>query len=277
MHVYLIVIFNEKVYNTVTYKTLDTVLSTTLHDSKIIIWDNSPQAQHTEEELINYINFDFEYYHSKSNESLSALYNKLIDKEFKGEADYFTILDQDSSLSANFKASMASVDKSKLLLPIVCSDKSGKVISPRYQRYNYFLNKCSIDYISLQCKQQSTYPSKDFFAVGSGMTITKNVWATGIKFREELSFYGVDTEFCVDYSKMISSFILLDTKVSHNASNEHDEGYEKFKWRLKKYYEHWRYQLVAHTQMPKGVSAVYVHYFFYYALLKNRIKRLLKH
>ncbi|RPA38333.1 glycosyltransferase [Shewanella frigidimarina] len=273
MHSYLIVIFNESVFDTPTYKTLIKMLSVHPHAATLFVWDNSPITQH-ESGLKSEINdLKIIYYHSERNENLSIVYNKVMKIAFDLKSDYITLLDQDSYISPDFKQSVSHVNSDYLQVPRVCSDKTGKLISPRYQKYNYLLNKCSINYLNSNIAP-GIFKSKHMFAVGSGMTISKSLWLSGIRFQDRLSFYGVDTEFCVDYATKSDSFILLDSTIKHNASNEHDESYEKFKWRLIKYYEHWSYQLIKHVGLPLGLVSLYVGISLKFVLLKNKIKRL---
>jgi GT2 family glycosyltransferase len=275
VHSYLIVIFNESVFDTPTYKTLIKMLSVHPHSATLYIWDNSPSPQHKNGVMSVIEDFELKYYHSSSNENLSIVYNQVATLAFEGDSDYITLLDQDSYISPDFKQSIRNANCEYLQVPKVCSDKTGKLISPRYQKYNYVLNKCSINYLNSNISH-GKFKSKHMFAVGSGMTISKSLWLTGIRFQDKLSFYGVDTEFCADYAARNDSFILLDSIITHNASNEHDEGYDKFKWRLTKYYEHWQYQLIYHVRLPKVLAYLYVCTSLKYMLLKNRTNRFIK-
>lgn len=275
MHSYLIIIYNESVFDTPTYQTLIRMLNHTPHEATLYIWDNSPEAQHNSslKSVVSTLNIN--YYHSAKNESLSIIYNKVMALAFEADSAYMTILDQDSYLDLNFKSSIDNITEPYMLVPKVYSDKTGKLISPRYQRYNYLTNNCQISYLTKNISA-GKYNTAGFFAVGSGMTITKDLWLSKIQFRECLSFYGVDTEFCADYAKEHKEFILLDAVIKHNASNEHDEGYAKFKWRLTKYYEHWSYQLYEHSRTPNFLVPIYLWARFKLSLIRNKLKRLIK-
>ncbi|WP_445777210.1 hypothetical protein [Shewanella sp.] len=275
MHSYIIVIFNQSIFDTSTYKTLINLLSVHPHPANLYIWDNSSTPQHKNRLVSEIENFELKYYHSGINENLSIVYNHLTTLAFDHGSNYVTLFDQDSYISPDFKKSIDNSLGQYLFVPKVCSDKTGKLISPRYQEYNYLLNKCSIEYLDANIAP-GFFDSKNMFAVGSGMTIRKSLWLTGIRFQEDLSFYGVDTEFCADYAANNESFVLLDSKIIHNASNEHDEGYDKFKWRLIKYYEHWQYQLIHHVRLPKVLAYLYVRTSLKYMLLKNITNRFIK-
>ncbi|MBM7072102.1 hypothetical protein JQC92_08680 [Shewanella sp. 202IG2-18] len=275
MHSYLIVIFNESVFDTPTYKTLVKMFTAHPHSATLYVWDNSPLAQHPKGLVSEIEQVELVYCHSRFNEHLSVVYNKIMALAFECDSDYMTLLDQDSHISSNFKQSIDDAPNQYLLVPKVCSDKTGQIISPRYQQYNYLFNQCAIDYLDPQISP-GELKSEHVFAVGSGMTISKSLWLTGVRFQETLSFYGVDTEFCSDYAKRNEHFVLLASTIKHNASNEHDEGYEKFKWRLTKYYEHWLYQLIKYVGVPSSFASFYVRLSLKYMLLKNKTKRFLR-
>lgn len=242
------------------------------HCCALHVWDNSKCAQHSKESFDNLNGINVYYYHSPRNESLSIVYNQILDKCFNDSCSYVTILDQDSYIPLAFKQFVEDVPAANLIVPTVYSEKTGKMISPRYQSYNYFTNKCKNHYFD-RPMSAGFYPSKNFFAVASGMTISKTLWHTGIRFSEKLSFYGVDTEFCFDYALDNEHFFIINVDFKHSASNENQEDYAKFKWRLTKYYEHWYYQLTERARIPSVLAFPFVKCCLQYNLGKNLIKR----
>lgn len=276
MHSYIIVIFNQNINESPTYTTLISMLRAFPHESKLYIWDNSEVMQHNSAVKSDLTCLEIEYHHSPNNEKLSVLYNKIMSKCFSTGSTYLTILDQDSYIPIDFKRNIDAAPREYLIVPKVSSDKNGKLISPRYQKYSYLSNHCESDYID-SSMDSGLLPSKNMFAVGSGMTITKKIWDSGIRFREVLSFYGVDTEFCFDYSQKKEFFYLIDSNMQHSASNELEQSYEIFKWRLGKYFEHWQYQLVEHQKLHPLIARFYVSVTYNIVKLKNRIKRFRKY
>lgn len=260
MHSYLIVIYNQSVFDSPTYQTLLAMLQAYPHAAELYIWDNSPEPQHKSQITSILPDLKINYFCSGKNENLSVVYNRTMENCFLKGSTYLTIFDQDSQIALNFKKSIEGAPSKFLLIPKVSSDISGKLISPRYQKYNYLLNKCNIDYLDKSIPA-GLFDSTFMFAVGSGMTISEALWKKGLRFREELSFYGVDTEFCRDYSMGNRFFYILDSEIYHSASNENDESYEKISWRLDKYFEHWRYQLTNHVGIPSFFVFIYVYAF----------------
>lgn len=274
MHSYLIVIYNQSVFESPTYQTLLAMIEAYPHEAELHIWDNSPEPQHKEQIKSFLPNLEITYFYAGKNENLSVVYNTKMQHCFNKCSSYLTIFDQDSRIGLNFKKIIESTLPEYLLVPKVYSDVSGKLISPRYQKYNYLINKCNIEYLDKSISA-GLFESKLMFAVGSGMTISKQLWSTGLRFREELSFYGVDTEFCHDYSLENDFFYVLDAEVHHSASNESEENYVKFKWRLSKYFEHWKYQLVYHLGMPHKIASSYLSVMYLIFKVKNKLKRFL--
>lgn len=241
------------------------------HFSRIIIWDNSPVPQHSSDIVFDASNLTIKYYHSGKNENLSAIYNKVAIECFDEGASFLTIFDHDSKINSDFKHAIDSSDKNLLLVPKVRSDLNGNIISPRYQTYNYLRNKCNIIYLP-QDVNSGPKKSVNFFAVASGLTISNYVWNTGIRFDEALSFYGVDTEFCCDYASKKDQFYLIDTAIEHSASNEIKESQAIMNWRVAKYYEHWRYQLIKYLGIPKPFATIYVSFNYYGYRMRNLFK-----
>lgn len=265
---YLIVIYNKSVYQSVTFQSLCDLIKSDPHHCHIIIWDNSPVPQHRSAVDSFSKDVTIKYKHSGFNESLSVIYNKIASECFDNGATFFTIFDDDSSISSNFKSAVDSVTEDLLILPKVCSELSGSLISPRYQKYNYLRNKCSITYLP-KTIEDGPKQSLNFFAVASGLTISKYVWSMGVRFDEKLSFYGVDTEFCNDYASVTDKFYLINTLIFHSASNELKESRMVKNWRVSKYYEHWRYQLIKYLAIPKPIAYFYVLLNYILYRLKN--------
>ncbi|MGR5522463.1 hypothetical protein [Vibrio sp. PNB22_4_2] len=272
MHSFVIVLYGQKIEKSPTYISLVKLVNSAKIKATLFIWDNSANRLHDEKIKSASKYLKIHYFYKGHNVNLSNIYNKLLPLAYE-TSDFVTILDQDSELPLNFFASINYDVNDTLLVPRVISNVSGEMISPRYQNYNHYLNECNIKYIP-KGSLCGYYNSDRFFAVASGLTIPKGVWETGPDFRSCLSFYGVDTEYCYDYSQEKSKFYLFNACIYHDASNESEESYHMFKWRLEKYHEHWLYQLVNRTGWNEEFSKYYVSLFKIAYLLKNKIKRI---
>lgn len=272
MHAYLIVVYNESVFESSTFKSLLRLLQEQPHAATVYLWDNSPKPQHQVSEFNSIKSCIIKYIYYGVNEKLSVVYNKIIDSALADNCKLITILDQDSILPLDFKDKIDSIENPELVVPTVYSSKSGLIISPRYQRYNYLTNSCMARPIDIP-KVEGSLASNEFFAVGSGMTISRILWESGVRFNESLSFYGVDTEFCNDYAEKFNSFNIIKCNFLHDASGENDEGFLKLKWRLSKYFEYWNFSLVEKLGWNVFLAKIYIMIFKIVLLAKSYVKK----
>lgn len=273
MHFFLIIVYERDFSETEALKSLNSyALSEGIANFSVYIWDNSLKRCTKSSLLTSENSFPVEYFFPGSNTSLSEVYNTVLDKIFlKRNGKSVTILDQDSHLDQNFIKNCLSYNGNLLCVPKVISNKSGKIISPRYQVHNNLKRSTVKKYISLE--EIGNISSKNFFAIGSGLTITKHVWDNLIRFDEKLSFYGVDEEFCNDYSLIFNEFFLLDGVLLHDISDESVGEIGHDFWRFKKYMQHWRYRLVKYNSFP--IWSSYIVYFYW--IIKFKIKRALNY
>ncbi|MGU5780182.1 hypothetical protein ACV1D2_13375 [Aeromonas caviae] len=272
MHAYLIVVYNESVFESSTFKSLLTLLQERPHAAALYLWDNSPTPQHQVSEFDLIRTCEIKYLYYGVNEKLSTVYNRVIELALVDNCEFISILDQDSVLPLDFKDKIDAIENPKLVVPTVYSSSSGLIISPRYQKYNYLTNSCIIRAVDIS-KVEGSLASNEFFAVGSGMTISRTLWDTGIRFNESLSFYGVDTEFCNDYAKKFNSFNIIKCNFQHDASGENDEDFAKLKWRLSRYFEHWNFSLVEKLGWNVLLAKIYIMIFKTVLLTKSYVKK----
>ncbi|MGL5488745.1 MAG: hypothetical protein ACRDC6_21015 [Shewanella sp.] len=246
----LVVVYKQQLTETQTFKTLMLSPNNILRRMKLIVWDNSP-VDFKSEAIFDMEKFGgFIYFRAESNEKLSVLYNQVINNEFHGNG-FFTILDQDTSIPANFfsEIEQAGVDD-KLIVPRVVSNKTNSIISPRYQEYSKICYRAKV-VKTFNNGDSGFFNSSNFFAVGSGLTLPRKIWDHNTFFEESLSFYGVDTEFCNRYSKNINEFYLLNVDFLHDASDyDIEESIDVKRWRHSKYIEYMDYVLRNNYKLP---------------------------
>lgn len=262
MHTFLVVIYKRCISDVVTLNTLSRMAPATSGLPALFIWDNSPpQFEQENSGQLDALREKFssvEYHRATENCGLSVLYNQVLDKALHRAGTSITILDHDSEIPPDFLLKIEGfLSGAQLIVPKVVSNRSGSMISPRYQASHYLSIRPSAP-ITASHTAAGEQASKDLFAVGSGMTITAQLWSTGIRFDKDLSFYGVDTEFCRDYSAGHRSFIIADTHVLHDISSEGREDLAIQKWRFDSHMDYWGYQLRKHSRLPHFAIAVYV-------------------
>ncbi len=247
----LIVLYKCELNESQTFKTLNLLPESILGKVKLIVWDNSPSNFQLKNDYNTGVFGGFKYIRSNKNESLSIIYNKVMNEDFNSEG-FFSILDQDTSIPFDFLSAIedANVDD-RLIVPRVFSIKNNSLISPRYYEYTKPLYR-AITTRLMNKDDSGLHCTLNFFAVGSGLTIPKRIFDQGLRFEEQLSFYGVDTEYCQQYSLLKNDFFLLDVDFKHDVSD--DDFYESFsikKWRYYNSMDYLKFVLAKRFHLSK--------------------------
>ncbi|SEG57264.1 glycosyltransferase family protein [Marinobacterium lutimaris] len=247
---FLIVIYKEKVTESKTFKSLVAQLD---KNCCLIIKDNSPKdfEQDSLYQVRSCMPFssDVKFYRDGENTSLSKIYNFFGDFLLKDQKDILVILDQDTVVSNFFVVELDLVlGRDVLAVPKVKTLKLETFISPRRQSLIGFMNRVTI--YSYCNSDLGLKKADNLFAVGSGMVITEPVWNLGVRFNENLVFYGVDTEYCLDYRGIKENFFLLDSVFFHDISEESIESEDTRRKKIKSHMEYWKFQMVSRKNVP---------------------------
>ena len=180
-------------------------------NTKIVIWDNSPNTQKLKElEILK--NFsDFEYKHTPENVSLAKIYNSI----YKNNGQYgsLVLFDQDSEIDKEYFHKLKFAQKENqninLFLPIV---KVGNLIFSPANRFlvtgRYWKNE-----------RFGIIESSKKLVVTSGMAIKMNYLLENHPcFNEDLNLYGVDTDFILQYEKYNKYLFVLDYIMKHDLA-----------------------------------------------------------
>ena len=157
---------------------------------------------------------------------LAKVYNDA--SEPKSAYEWFVILDDDTQLPLDFLESLVEADRdgfgADIAVPIVrCGDL---IVSPG--QYNFVKGK------HLTEVQRGMLPSYNLVAIASGMAIRHRYIASFPRpFDERLSFYGVDTRFCLDYRDRRPALFVTSATLEHDSalwkSQDKDEQLRRFK------------------------------------------------
>lgn len=278
MHLFVVVIYRKMVLESDTIVSLIKCAGTM--NVGVVIWDNSPSEFQEKNKLaLEPLYEEFllvDYRPASENTSLSLLYNQVMESYFSDRsASRITFLDQDSVLAQDFILRIGKEGPSSgiLIVPKVVSNRTGAVASPRYQNSYYLFTKYRFRQ-DFQISDCGYFTSQNLFAVGSGLTVPFELWSEGLRFDENISFYGVDTEFCRDYQSLRNEFMLADTVLIHDISSENIESAKLYLWRFDRYMEYWEYQLGKHSPYPKFLTRAYVKIFQSLYKLKQRLRSL---
>jgi hypothetical protein len=183
-----------------------------LKQSKLIVWDNSPQKiDETDLYLLKDYFSEVILIHTPENLPLSKIYNNVINNYLKID-DYLVLLDHDTHVTHEYFKEIidkvGSVVSSELLLPKIVV--KGKIESPAYQ-YVLFSKRWKLNLAGM-------YRSNNVTAINSGMVISARFLLSGFKYDERLLFYGTDSYMMYNYSRYCNEFYLLNSEIEHDLN-----------------------------------------------------------
>jgi len=182
------------------------------NDFKFIFWDNSPQGFDSNDLKTLFTQEQILHVHTGENKSLSSIYNHVALK-FKREFDVLVILDDDSQITAKYLSNLTCFFKEDTLVAIPKIHNNNQLISPGFMHgvRGVQANKKQIN--------NGVIPSKGLVAMMSGTAIKSDVFfKQNIYFNEDLSFYGVDTRFFLDYQKLNSEIFIMNLSLTHQSA-----------------------------------------------------------
>lgn len=179
----------------------------------LVVWSNGPFALE-EPALMDFKNnipagCDVVVCEDTSNTALSDVYNRSIASI---DANLHCMLDDDSELRSEFVTSLCSVSASDVLVPMIMVNDAlqGPVLNGTF----------------IGAGQYNLRPTDDFFAIASGLTLTKEIISQlkarfGQVFDCAYALYGVDTSFClrlVELSRAGPVSVLCAGHIDHDLS-----------------------------------------------------------
>ncbi|MEQ1962905.1 glycosyltransferase [Xenorhabdus khoisanae] len=175
-------------------------------EEQLIIWDNSVDVTYREAnnkfcEKNNYI-----YLSANENTSLSIVYNKV---ENSYRYDYLLISDDDSVYNTRYFEELCQFIKSNeyVAVPLIYSSKLLR--SPA---------KMGI-IVGKHIKNLSSGIQHGLIAITSGMVISSKLKDVKYPFFDEnLSFYGIDTDFFCALLKLKVPIFVMDATIEHDLS-----------------------------------------------------------
>lgn len=192
----------------------------------LYIWDNSTLPIDQNLEIIPK-NIHVKYYKANRNTSLAIVYNSILKEN--DNFDYLFNFDQDSNINVDYLKSFFSVvfDNPDIGMFVPQIYHNNICVSPGYRGFfkNHFFKE-------ITSGKQS---AKNVICITSGIVLNiKLLIEKGLKYDENLTLYGVDTKFAIDYSRTFSNLYVLDTILPHDLSTfDKRENKKKKIFRLK--------------------------------------------
>ncbi len=211
----LVVIFNKQIRNNIAI-TSATSAARVFPDFEIIVWDNSIDPECRSKNAYYAQEHSLIYLTSNENAKLSWVYNKIIKEH---QFDYLIISDDDSEYSEEYFNQLKTTLLEGHLVSVPQIYVNDKLRSPA--KMGLIVGK-HLDLIK-------PGKHKDLIAITSGMVISSKLKGIMIPvFDENLTFYGVDTEFFLRLSKYNIALNVMAVRLIHEMAM-HGEEYKLIK------------------------------------------------
>lgn len=227
---FLCVVYATPPENSSTIKSLSTIeFEKEKIEPFVYVWDNSKEGYNTENVKSLFSRHTFLTTHTGRNESLSTIYNLVIDK-YNNKIDWIIILDDDSVLDNEY------IKCVKDFILLSKSSNDVKVAVPKIYNNNIMISPGKVE--GVRGKILSTISSgvvneENIVSMMSGTVISINDTDHLPRFDERLKFYGVDTKFFLDldksgYKKYILPYIMEHKSALRDTSLPLQEQFNRF-------------------------------------------------
>lgn len=212
--VILIVLYKETILSSRTVSSLINNCRTEIKDAILFLWDNSPVIMEQRYfEILDENKIKYEYSHTPENLPLSEIYNKVVNIYRIQNYDLLFLFDQDSDITPLYFESIKNAYTQNpdinLFVPYIVVEN--KIVSPGD------IGLYTGRYWSK--KRTGRIEAKNRIAIASGMLIRFDCFvAQNLEFDENLLFYGIDTKFCIDYSRKNKWIYVIDYQLTHSLS-----------------------------------------------------------
>ena len=210
----VVVLYNSKFEDTITYKTIFQALTVFETSLEILLYDNSPQPQHSEEYFENH-NFKMHYIHNASNPGVGKAYNTGAKLAKKTGKNWLLLLDQDTEFpNTIFDAYFKGIENNpsiELIAPILHLS-NGSIFSP----CRYILNRG----FSKKSVKPGLNSLKYSSPVNSGMLIDVGTFDEAGGYNEKIKLDFSDFQFIEKFKKTRKNFLLLNEICVQDFSND---------------------------------------------------------
>ncbi|HDX9010833.1 glycosyltransferase family protein [Aeromonas dhakensis] len=212
--IFLVVIYNKVLEN---IQSISSFMSPhndldALYDREVIVWDNSTIDMYRDRNKYFSIREGYNYFSEKKNCSLSYIYNKVV---HENSFDYIVISDDDTCYDIIYLSQLYSFVKERYLVAVPQVYSQERLFSPA---------KLGI-IVGKHISSVQSGPNYGLIAITSGVIIKKEVFEYhNVKFDENLSLYGIDTDFFIQISNKIIPLFVLDARISHDLSMESESS-----------------------------------------------------
>jgi hypothetical protein len=229
------------------------------YDRNVIVWDNSTLDIHRDRNKYFCIREGYNYLSEKKNCSLSYVYNKVLHSNV---FDYIVISDDDTRYDDIYLSQLHLFIKKRYLVAVPQVYSQGRLFSPA--KLGLIVGK--------HISSVQSGVNHGLIAITSGVIIKKEIFEChNVKFDENLSFYGIDTDFFINISNKSIPLYVLDSIISHDLSMEsHSSASESSEMKKFRYYNNKKATLYINKKRSIFLFLLTKVYYFLYENIKGR-------
>ncbi|GHA38914.1 glycosyltransferase [Photobacterium aphoticum] len=220
--VILCVLYNKKCTSSNTVNTFRNSKYRNSDNVELHIWDNTVNLEIAEFNKLYIYDRNIHYHSSGENKALSIIYNDFINNY---RDDYLLILDDDSEVNDKYIYEVIKLLNNDMFcvgVPKIIS-QIGDMYSPA--KFGLVKGK---HFKTIHCGFHN-----NLTAISSGIVINCNkIISKEVSFDENLSLYGIDTDFFVSLNKKQIPTYVLDVSLSHDLSIFNVESVKTKKFRF---------------------------------------------
>lgn len=226
-------------------------------DFRLIIYDNSL----IEHKVSVTIPFTYEYIHDPSNRGLAVAYNYALKKSVQGADDWLLLLDQDSSLPADFinnlSCDLSNVGGNNAIIAVVPKMRyKNEIFSPTRVHFGGIVR-------AIDRRHRGICTFKNVFAIGSGCVIKGSFLQKIGGCNEVFPMDCLDRWLFYTINKMGGKVYVTDSVIDHEVSVM---NYDKF-MNEQRYLNILKYE----TLFMKTYASRIENYIFYLRLVKRAV------
>lgn len=221
----VIVLYNELLYDTKTYKSLISKYNIDGCNIGLFIWDNSPKQLHDPHEFKNGVCYKY----TGKNVGVSKAYNEAAVYSKLNDYEWILLLDQDTifpPLVLEEFQKVVNENQSVKLFTLKTKVVSGKYMSPSIYRHK-------ISHLSNKMPPTGVLKLSNYSAINSGLLINVEAFLLTGGYNERVWLDYSDHEFIQRFKKIYKEVYIIDKESLQSFSSTEERDYNNLIKRYK--------------------------------------------